>query len=271
MRRQLRNWLLACALTASALPVGAAISNISGYITQVDGDTVTAAEFNTWVGGIYTYINSNLTATLNLIDAKGELLTFDGSNHVALGNAGASDNGKALVLDNAETAGMKWASIASTTALTTKGDILGYAAALTRVPVGTDGQVLTARSSNANGIAWETATTIPTGIIALWSGAIADIPSGWALCDGAGGRPNLQGLFVVGAGNASPAATGGMGLMSPGGPYGDNSAGAGLGPSHTHGTAIAVTSAPGAFSALNQVSPTTITPRYYALAYIIKT
>ena len=39
------------------------------------------------------------------------------------------------------------------------------------------------------------------GMILLWSGAIADIPSGWALCNGTNGTPNLENRFVVGAGD----------------------------------------------------------------------
>ena len=39
--------------------------------------------------------------------------------------------------------------------LTTKGDVHGYSTENTRVPVGTDGHVLTARASNSYGIAWE--------------------------------------------------------------------------------------------------------------------
>ena len=47
--------------------------------------------------------------------------------------------------------------------------------------------------------------TIPVGGIILWSGAIANIPSGWALCNGqtANGQvtPNLTDRFIVGAGS----------------------------------------------------------------------
>lgn len=43
---------------------------------------------------------------------------------------------------------------------------------------------------------------IPIGGIILWSGSIASIPSGWALCDGSNGTPNLRNRFVVGAGGA---------------------------------------------------------------------
>lgn len=42
---------------------------------------------------------------------------------------------------------------------------------------------------------------IPSGIILLWSGSIASVPSGWALCNGSNGTPDLRDRFVVGAGN----------------------------------------------------------------------
>lgn len=39
---------------------------------------------------------------------------------------------------------------------------------------------------------------IPVGGIILWSGQPGAIPSGWALCDGNNGTPDLRGRFVVG-------------------------------------------------------------------------
>ena len=36
----------------------------------------------------------------------------------------------------------------------------------------------------------------------MWSGSIAAIPSGWYLCDGSNGTPNLRDRFVIGAGSA---------------------------------------------------------------------
>lgn len=38
-------------------------------------------------------------------------------------------------------------------------------------------------------------------IIAWWSGAIVDIPAGWSICDGNGGRPDLRDMFLVCAGD----------------------------------------------------------------------
>ncbi len=54
--------------------------------------------------------------------------------------------------------------------------------------------------SNLTGIAVNSG--IPTGGIIMWSGSIASIPSGWALCDGTNGTPDLTDRFIVGAGNS---------------------------------------------------------------------
>ena len=44
-------------------------------------------------------------------------------------------------------------------------------------------------------------TPIPSGGIILWSGSIGSIPSGWVLCNGSNGTPDLRDRFVVGAGS----------------------------------------------------------------------
>ena len=43
---------------------------------------------------------------------------------------------------------------------------------------------------------------VPAGGIIMWSGSTGSIPSGWALCDGNNGTPNLTNKFVIGAGNS---------------------------------------------------------------------
>jgi len=42
---------------------------------------------------------------------------------------------------------------------------------------------------------------VPKGGIIMWSGSIATIPQGWALCDGTNATPDLRDRFVVGAGS----------------------------------------------------------------------
>lgn len=43
---------------------------------------------------------------------------------------------------------------------------------------------------------------IPRGIISMWAGGVDDIPSGWHLCDGTNGTPDLRDRFIVAAGNS---------------------------------------------------------------------
>lgn len=43
-------------------------------------------------------------------------------------------------------------------------------------------------------------TAFPAGGIIIWSGTIAAIPSGWALCNGTSGTPDLRGRMIIGAG-----------------------------------------------------------------------
>ena len=50
------------------------------------------------------------------------------------------------------------------------------------------------------GVQPTTGATIPAGLISMWSGSIGSIPSGWYLCDGSNGTPNLTDRFVIGAG-----------------------------------------------------------------------
>jgi hypothetical protein len=51
---------------------------------------------------------------------------------------------------------------------------------------------------------------VPTGVIVMWSGSVATIPSGWLLCDGTNNTPDLRNRFIVGAGSTySVAGTGG--------------------------------------------------------------
>lgn len=42
--------------------------------------------------------------------------------------------------------------------------------------------------------------SVPSGGIIMWSGSVASIPTGWLLCDGTSGTPNLTDKFIVGAG-----------------------------------------------------------------------
>ena len=79
------------------------------------------------------------------------------------------------------------------------------------------GATATATTQSAGDNSTKVATTayvsnnsIPSGGIIIWSGSSGSIPSGWYLCNGANGTPDLRNRFVVGAGSTyAVGATGG--------------------------------------------------------------
>lgn len=74
-----------------------------------------------------------------------------------------------------------------------------------------------------------------TGVIVMWSGALAAIPDGWALCDGANGTPDLRDQFIIGAGGThAPGATGGALTHNHGGATGDHALTEAQLPAHDH-------------------------------------
>lgn len=81
---------------------------------------------------------------------------------------------------------------------------------------------------------------IPRGIITMWSGAVDAVPSGWHLCDGNNGTPNLKDRFIVGAGQSyGVGATGGSVTQTPS--VWTNAAGTGV---QVAGTALTIDQMP---------------------------
>jgi len=152
-------------------------------------------------------------------------------------------------------------------------------------------------------------TAMPSGGIIMWSGSVASIPSGWVLCDGNNGTPNLQDRFVVGAGSAYAVnATGGSstttlsaanlpahthtfsGTTGGGGSHAHNfdfsntsgtlvsSIGGGASGNISNNGSAGISTAPdhthsfsGTTSSVGSGSSFDNKPPYYALAYIMKT
>lgn len=205
--------LLTLALLAFAMPAMANIvANVAVPTTRTTGTTITAAIWNNDVNGIYTYLNNTVIPALNKLTTKGDLYVTDG---VSLNRLAVGTDGQALSAASAQTNGLQWVNFANAVALTTKGDILGYAAAAARIPVGADGAVLTADSTNANGVSYQSpASAAPKGSIVAWSPSGAGtttIPTGWLLCDGTSSTPNLIGRFIVGTRPAASSATASVG------------------------------------------------------------
>ncbi len=85
-----------------------------------------------------------------------------------------------------------------------------YPTAYLGIKVGTDSEMMPRQQITSVGYAFSAGNGVPKGGIIMWSGAVNQIPAGWALCDGTNGTPDLRDRFVVGAGNSyAVAATGG--------------------------------------------------------------
>ncbi len=86
---------------------------------------------------------------------------------------------------------------------------------------------------------WATPAAVPSGIIDMWHGTIANIPAGYLICDGNNSTPNLLARFVQGVATAAtdPGATGGASNKTTTG--------------HVHGSAAHQHDAPIAFDSGN--------------------
>ena len=147
--------------------------------------------------------------------------------------------------------------------LTMPGDlpVATGANALTRLGVGSNGQMLESRASEATGRKWVNSGLVPVGGILIWSGSVASIPTGWALCDGTGGTPDLRGRFVVGSGSSyASGATGGAASANMLHIHSTPNATTDTGGAHTH--AAGTTSTDGAHSH-SLGSPTGTSNEYY--------
>lgn len=67
------------------------------------------------------------------------------------------------------------------------------------VKVGSDSEMTPRQKMTSVAFALNADNGVPVGGIIMWSGTIANIPTGWKLCDGQNGTPNLLGRFVLAA------------------------------------------------------------------------
>lgn len=119
---------------------------------------------------------------------------------------------------------------------------------------------------------------LPSGVIVLWSGSEESVPDGWVICDGENDTPDLTDRFVVGAGDTYAVDdTGGADAHTHGGGSLEFHMG-GTSPNRsskgTHRVDRSITGALPSFKPDSWYGVTGSTdhkPKYYALAYIMKT
>lgn len=113
-------------------------------------------------------------------------------------------------------------------------------------------------------------SAVPAGTICLWHGAIVDIPTGWILCNGANGTPDLRDRFIVCAGGAfAVGAAGGnqthTHTFTGDGHNHDFTAGFGIASGAVYDNTTSTDPARGTTDSGNHLPP------YHALAYIMRT
>jgi hypothetical protein len=135
---------------ASAVPVGTLYaSSTDGVIYQSSGTA-----WGTWLAAPTAGISPGI------VDVKGDLIAASAADTVARLPVGS--NNQVLTADSAQTLGVKWATpatapgVAADTIWDTKGDLAAASGADTaaKLPVGSNGQVLTADSAQTLGVKW---------------------------------------------------------------------------------------------------------------------
>lgn len=277
------------------------VSGTNGAVRQIICPLVnkTYIVSNNTTGGFAITVGGSTGSTVSIPNGVTAQVYCDGINFFSsqtgsAGNFAVSGNlsvAGTTALTGATTlsAALTYGGVTLSNAVTGTGNMaLSASPAFTGVPTAPTAAAGTNTTQIAT-TAFVLSNGVPTGAIIMWSGSIATIPSGWLLCNGSSGTPDLRDRFIVGAGTTyAVAATGGSAnavvvshthtitdpthshteqyFSATGGGYGLQA-----GPNDFAATQQTGTSATGISINTAGVSGTNANlPPYYALAYIMK-
>jgi len=169
---------------------------------------------NNTTGGFAITIGGSTGSTVSIPNGVTAQVYCDGINFFSSQTGSAGNfaiSGNLTVSGTAALSGaLTYGGVALSNAVTGTGNmVLSASPALTGTPTAPTATAGTNTTQIAT-TAFVLANGVPTGAIMMWSGSIATIPSGWLLCNGSSGTPDLRDRFIVGAGSTyAVAATGG--------------------------------------------------------------
>ena len=321
--------------TTAELNILDGVTSTAAELNLLDGATVTTAEINVLDGVTASTSEINVldgatltTAELNTLDGitstTGELNKLDGYtgnvndlNLLSGLQAGGLTNTElsyvsGVTSDIQTQLGNKQATLTGAATTISSSDLTANRALISNSSGKVAASVVTSTELGyLDGVTSDIQTqinnisSVPTGVIVMWSGANSDIPTGWVICNGANGTPDLRDRFVVGSGSTyATGATGGASTVTltssemPAHNHGATSVSTVTDPGHTHtykgqtgssGSGVSSRDSENTTlttdSATTGITVATITnvgltgggqahenkPPYYALAYIMKT
>jgi microcystin-dependent protein len=194
---------------------GQAVNFSTSNILAIGGSAISLTNFSTTNGQALNFSTGNALITGGTVYGVGSLsaATVQATNLSSANVLVTGGSATSLITLSATTA--QATNLSSSNVLVTGGTVSGVSGSNnTFTSANLINSVATTRSINDSSTAIATTafvhSVLPQGVIMMWAGSAGSVPTGWWLCDGSNGTPDLRGQFIVGAGGAyNPGDTGG--------------------------------------------------------------